>query len=64
MLEITFSDLFLLIWAGVATGFAVYYKHHALMRHRLIIAIVTEEGIYTEIKERFNQAKEQYDRQN
>jgi len=64
MLEITFADMFLLLWAGIATGFAVYFKHHAIMRHRLIIAIMAEEEIYMKMKDKFNQVKGLYERQN
>jgi len=64
MLEITFADMFLLLWAGIATGFAVYFKHHAIMRHRLIIAIMAEEEIYMKMKDKFNQVKDLYERQN
>lgn len=64
MLEITFSDLFLLLWAAVATGCAVYFKHHAMMRHRLIVAIMADDEVYTQMKEQFNKVKDVYERKN
>ena len=45
MIEINISELFLWVWCIVATGFAMYYRHHMVARHIIIMTLLNDEEI-------------------
>ena len=61
MIELSLSELFLWIWCIVATGLTCYFRHHAKMRHMMIVTIMMDEHIRNEMVASYKKLKEMSD---
>lgn len=58
MIEFSFTELGLLIWATAATAYAFDYKHREFMARFVVNKILEDETVYNDMRKNYNTFRE------
>jgi hypothetical protein len=59
MIEFSFAELFLLIWAVAATAFAHHYKSQAFLSSLFISKLIEDPNLYTKVHKGWLEAEKE-----
>jgi len=60
MIELSFIDVILLAWAGIATGMAVHYREEDRNHRGFVATLIEHKGLRTEFFDKIDTHKEEH----
>ena len=60
MIEFTLTEIALFVWASLATGFALKYRHEAMMTKFFVRKLITDEMVRTQLVEAYQKFEKEH----
>ena len=60
MIEVTFTELALLVWALLATAYALRYRHERTMLGRILQQITEDPTLYAQVRDGWESVRKQF----
>jgi hypothetical protein len=60
MIELSFIDVILLAWAGIATGMAVHYREEDRNHRSFVATLIESKGLRDEFFDKIDTHKEEH----